>query len=90
MRESAAKIVNSREDYLRVAAVLFFLFHFFFQKTDVMELTEREAVLADGTKEPVDVIFYCTGRVPLLTGAITQERERALVAARVVSTRESR
>ncbi|KAG5330695.1 SNO1 oxygenase, partial [Acromyrmex charruanus] len=31
------------------------------QKGDVVELTEREAVFADGTKEQVDVVFYCTG-----------------------------
>ncbi|XP_014476792.1 PREDICTED: senecionine N-oxygenase-like [Dinoponera quadriceps] len=31
------------------------------QKSDVVELTEREAVFADGTKEQVDVVFYCTG-----------------------------
>lgn len=30
-----------------------------------MELTEREAVFADGTKEQVDVVFYCTGRFSL-------------------------
>ncbi|XP_018337440.1 PREDICTED: senecionine N-oxygenase-like, partial [Trachymyrmex septentrionalis] len=31
------------------------------QKGDVVELTEREVVFADGTKEQVDVVFYCTG-----------------------------
>lgn len=28
----------------------------------MVELTEREAVFADGTKEQVDIVFYCTGR----------------------------
>ncbi|XP_032682455.1 senecionine N-oxygenase-like isoform X2 [Odontomachus brunneus] len=31
------------------------------QKADVVELTEREVVFADGTKQQVDVVFYCTG-----------------------------
>lgn len=35
-----------------------------------MELTKREAVFADGTKEQVDVVFYCTGRVLFITGIV--------------------
>ncbi|XP_029033970.2 senecionine N-oxygenase-like isoform X2 [Osmia bicornis bicornis] len=31
------------------------------QKPDVKELTERNAVFNDGTSEPVDIVFYCTG-----------------------------
>nr|XP_050860583.1 flavin-containing monooxygenase 2-like isoform X3 [Vespula vulgaris] len=31
------------------------------QKTDVVELTEHDAVFRDGSKETIDVIFYCTG-----------------------------
>ncbi|XP_047360681.1 flavin-containing monooxygenase FMO GS-OX5 isoform X4 [Vespa velutina] len=31
------------------------------QKTDVVELTEHDAAFQDGSKETIDVIFYCTG-----------------------------
>ncbi|XP_066588830.1 senecionine N-oxygenase isoform X2 [Prorops nasuta] len=31
------------------------------QKSDVKELKEREVIFSDGTKEDIDVIFYCTG-----------------------------
>ncbi|XP_047360680.1 flavin-containing monooxygenase FMO GS-OX5 isoform X3 [Vespa velutina] len=30
------------------------------QKTDVVELTEHDAAFQDGSKETIDVIFYCT------------------------------
>lgn len=31
------------------------------QKPDLMQLTERNAIFSDQTKEQVDVVFYCTG-----------------------------
>nr|XP_012151606.1 PREDICTED: senecionine N-oxygenase-like isoform X2 [Megachile rotundata] len=31
------------------------------QKPDVRELTEQNVVFKDGTSEPVDIVFYCTG-----------------------------
>lgn len=32
------------------------------QKPDVKELTERNALFVDGTNEPIDAVFYCTGK----------------------------
>lgn len=34
-----------------------------FQKPDVKELTEHGVLFEDGSNEPVDVVFYCTGNL---------------------------